>query len=61
MTIVAVFVVLLVAELLTDGKNVSETIDMEEALRVKPSYKMVTSMYIIIFAYSVQFMVLPTY
>ncbi len=46
---------------MTDDKKVSETIDFDEATRVKADHHLITSINIIIFAYSVQFMTFPTY
>ena len=59
--VVIVFVSLVFYELMTDDKKVSETVDFDEAIRVKGDHHLITSINIILFAYSIQFMTFPTY
>lgn len=59
--IVLVFVALVFSELMTDENKVSETVDFNEATRVKGDHHLITAMNIIIFGFAIQFMTLPTY
>ena len=59
--IVFLFLTLLFSELMTDGKVVAETINFDELTRVKSDYHLITAISIMIFAYSIQFMVFPSY
>ena len=60
-SVVIVFIALVFYQLMTDDKKVSETVDFNEAILVKADHHLITSINIIIFAYSVQFMTFPTY
>lgn len=59
--VVIVFVSLVFYELMTDDKKVSETVDFDEVIRVKGDHHLITSINIILFAYSIQWMTFPTY
>ena len=55
------FICLFFTELMTDSVAVSETVNMDELTRTKGDYHLITSVSILVFAYTIQFMVFPTY
>lgn len=59
--IVSIFIVMVCSELFTDGVAVADTIKTEEMMKVKGGVQLITSITIVIFAYSLQQMVFPTY
>mmetsp|Transcript_12087 Transcript_12087/g.16406 ORF Transcript_12087/g.16406 Transcript_12087/m.16406 type:complete len:397 (-) Transcript_12087:165-1355(-) len=56
--IVVIFTVLIYSMLFSEDEL---TVDLEEMMRVKTDYHLVTAFSIVIFAFSIQFMVLPAY
>ena len=60
-SIVVVFIVLMNSELASQDKELSETVDIGDIFEIKSDYRMITSVNIMIFSYSIQFMVLPAY
>ena len=55
------FVLLLFSELMTDEIRVRDTVNFDEITRVKADHNLLTAVSIMIFAFSIQFMVLPSY
>ena len=60
-SVVIVFSGLVFYQLMSDDKKVGETLDLNEAILVKADHHLITSINILMFAYSVQFMTFPTY
>ena len=59
--IVIAFIMLLISELLTDRVEIADTIDIDDLISFKDDYHIITAASILVFAFSVQFMVFPTY
>lgn len=58
---VLTFDFLLFTELISDSETVAETVDFDELSQVKFDKHMLTAISIMLFAYSVQYMVFPAY
>ena len=55
------FIVLMTSEVIDDTQKISELVDFDDLMRMKVDKHLITSAFIILFAYSIQFMVFPTY
>lgn len=58
---VLTFIFFLFYGLSTDSDNVDNTVDWDDLTRPKLDRHLITSIYILVFGYSIQFMVFPTY
>ena len=64
LTMVFVIILLLFCELFSDSgsnKVSSKPVDFDDLMRVKYDHHLITAWYILMFGYSLQFMVFPTY
>ena len=61
LAIVVTFIGLLIAELYLNQDDVAKSFNVDDLLSVKTDYHLVTSVCILVFAFSVQVMTFPTY
>lgn len=55
------FIVLMTSEVMDDTQKISATVDFDDLMRIKVDKHLITSVFIILFAFAIQFMVFPTY
>ena len=53
LAVITIIIGLLFTDLMTDSVDVSDTVDLDEVIRTKADYHLITSIYIILFAYNV--------
>lgn len=61
MTLVIGFVLLMFSEIIGDIKDGSKTVDYDDLMQTKVDKNLLTSIFILVFAFCTQMMVFPTY